>query len=90
LISRQDKNLGARMQGSIFYVVQHQGTWRIMHGGRYSPPHDDRAVALRKAMAFAKWLGHEGQVMVEAGDGRLVPVAGDVPGIGARSSTGEA
>lgn len=71
------------MSGTTLYVVQHQGTWRIRHGARVSPPHDSRAAALRKAMAFAKWIGSDGRIMVEGSDGRLVPAETVRPGGGA-------
>jgi hypothetical protein len=51
--------------GHHFFVMQHQGAWRIQHNGQFSAPFDDPESAIRKVVVFARWSGQQSQVTVQ-------------------------
>ncbi|MCK6449282.1 MAG: hypothetical protein L6R19_00265 [Alphaproteobacteria bacterium] len=51
--------------GHRFYVLKHDGAWRIKHNDRFSAPFDDPEAAIRKVIVFARWSGEQSQVLVQ-------------------------
>lgn len=57
-----------------FYVVLHEGRWKINFEGRHSAPYASQAYAIRAAVDTAHQLGllgHDAQVLVQGTDGHF-------------------
>ena len=48
-----------------FYVMQHDGAWRIKHNNQFSAPFDDPEAAIRKVVVFTRWSGQKSEVTVQ-------------------------
>lgn len=56
------------MAVSAYFVVQHQGVWKIRYSGAHFGPYRSRTDAIRVAISTAKEAGergHDSQVLVQ-------------------------
>lgn len=62
------------MARNEYYVVNHQGQWKISFGGKHFGPYDTQKQAIRVAVDAAHEAGRQGQdaqVLVQGTDSRF-------------------
>lgn len=62
------------MARAVYYVVHHQGEWKISHENKHYGPYASQAAAIREAVDTAHKagnLGHDAEVRVQGRDSQF-------------------
>ncbi|WP_162917378.1 hypothetical protein [Dongia deserti] len=77
LRQKRVSNPGLRpLPETVFEVVRHRGSWRILHRSKYSAPFADQAAAIAAAKELGRSkraLGYPVKILLRRYDGEIVP-----------------
>ena len=59
------------MARAQYFVVKHEGQWKISHGGKHYGPYPTQKDAIRSAVDAANKTGADAQVLIQGADNQF-------------------